>query len=253
MELTRLNPVMLITGAASGIGAACARHFAQRAQGGLILIDTDEAALSAAADEIEAPERVSTLAFNVADADRWAQASDFIHSQYGRLDWAILSADSGQMPAGAATDLVEWGRLTPPNLDGAFFTLRTAMPLIGANLQGGSIVVAASPGASNADAKSGLPQLVRVAAKQGGEDNIRVNGIIPAGAENAAWSKAPQFDDLVTETGNERAAFDKLSNQPALLARYGGDGDVMRLITMLLADETPCTGATLIVDGGYSL
>lgn len=260
--MDRLNPVTLITGAASGIGAACARDLAQRSKGGLLLVDHDDAALAAVADGLDQPpERVSTLAFDVADADRWAQAAKFIESQYGRLDWAIVNAGVAHSAPIAETDLVDWRRVMSTNLDGAFLTLRTVMPLMSRNAQGGAIVVTASAAAIKAEpgvgayaaSKAGLLQLMRVAAKEGAPNNIRVNAIAPGGVETPMWSTMPWFADLVRETGSERAAFDKIAGMATPLARYAGAEDIARLIIMLLSENAPITGATLVVDGGYTL
>lgn len=265
MDADRLNPVTLVTGAASGIGAACAHLLAQRSQGGLILVDFDEDALARVADELDArnvaPERVSTLAFDVGDEDRWAQAASFIESQYGRLDWAIVNAGVAHSAPIADTYLMDWRRVMSTNLDGAFLTLRAAMPLMRKNLLGGAIVVSGSASALKAEvgigayaaSKAGLLQLMRVAAKEGAHDNIRVNAIAPGGVETPMWSTMPWFNDLVRETGSERAAFDKIAQMATPMARYASADDIARLIIMLLSDESPMTGATLVVDGGYTL
>lgn len=265
MEADRLDAVALITGAASGIGASCARDIARRSDGGIILVDFDEDALGRVADDLEqnnvAPERVSMLAFDVADQDRWRQAADFIRGQYGRLDWAIVNAGVSHSSPIEETDLVDWRRVMSTNLDGAFLTLRTVMPLMRGNIRGGSIVVSASAAAIKAEpgvgayaaSKAGLLQLMRVAAKEGAPDNIRVNAIAPGGVETPMWSTMPWFQDLVREKGSERAAFDALAQLATPLARYAGADDIARLIIMLLSDESPITGATLVVDGGYTL
>ncbi|HRO04350.1 MAG TPA: SDR family oxidoreductase [Terricaulis sp.] len=262
MELDRLNPVTIITGAASGIGAACASMLSRRSEGGLILVDFDEAALDKTADSLsQPPERVSTLAFDVADPDRWADAAHFIQAQYGRLDWAIVNAGVAHSAPIAETDLVDWRRVMSTNLDGAFLTLRAMMPLMRENSQGGSIVVTASAAALKAEpgvgayaaSKAGLLQLMRVAAKEGAPDNIRVNAIAPGGVETPMWSSMPWFQDLVLEQGSERAAFDTIAKMATPLARYASSDDIARLIVMLLSDESPLTGATLVVDGGYTI
>lgn len=258
----RLNPVALVTGAASGIGAAVIRQLQTKATGGLILVDVDEAGMAATADSLtEAPERVSTLAFDVADPTRWSAAAEFIADQYGRLDWAVVNAGVSSAGTITETSFEEWRRVLAINLDGAFLTLKSTMPLMRANAQGGAVVVVASasglkpePGVGAYGAsKAGLLQLMRVAAKEGAPDRIRVNAIAPGGVETPMWLNVPMFQDLVRETGSERAAFDRIAGLATPLARYSAPEDIARMIDMLLTDPSPITGATLVVDGGYTL
>jgi 2-keto-3-deoxy-L-fuconate dehydrogenase len=195
---------------------------------------------------------VSTLAFDVADPDRWAQAADFIRSQYGRLDWAVVNAGE-KAAAGADTDLVDWRSMASANLLGAAQTLKSLMPLMMSNLQGGAIVVSASAAALKPEAKTGLLQMMRSAASEGAPNNIRANAIAMGGADTPAWAAMPWFQDLIRETGGERAALEKIATLAPPLARYAKSADLVRLIMMLLSDEAPITGATLVVDGGYTL
>lgn len=242
MEMDRLNPVMLITGAAAGANAAAARHFARRAQGGLILVDADEAALEAAADTLEnPPERVSTLAFDIGDAERWKQAQSFIRGQYGRLDYALVDA-SGAHVASAVTegDLISWTSNGAASHERLALTLRALTELMRTNAQGGSIVVLGLAGAG---------EILRAAASEGAAFNVRVNaanqGVAPI------WRNAPLFQDLARDQGGERHAFKAIAALPHALARF--EGDLFQLITQLLSDDCPATGATLVVDGGYAL
>jgi NAD(P)-dependent dehydrogenase (short-subunit alcohol dehydrogenase family) len=246
MNLDTINPVALVTYAASGVGATCARELARHATGGLLLVDFDEAALLAAADALEKPpEKVSTLAFDVSDSARWSHARDFISAEYGRLDWAIIDAGAA-FPRRANY------------LDTAHLSLKTLIPLIGANNQGGAIILAASAmalkGELNAGAKSpaGLAQLLRAAANEGAAGQVRVNAIAFGGADDSAWRRAPSFQDLARESGSERGAFAKLGKLPLPLARFPG-ADLDHLIAMLLSDAASMSGATLVVDGAFTL
>lgn len=244
MDLDRLNPVTLITGAASSMGGACARALARKSQGGLILIDLEDSALAAAADAIEVPpERVSTLAFDVADEARWTQAASFIRAQYGRLDWAIVNAGAAHKMSITDNDLVEWKR--GANFDAAQLCLRALMPLIRTNAQGGAIIVTAPAAAPD------LARLVEAASQEGAPGAIRVNALTRGGADMRR--DAPLFQDLERARGGERAALEDIAKLNPPLARYAADDDFARLITLLLSDDSPITGATLVVDGGYTL
>lgn len=258
----RLNPVALITGAASGIGQATMHALAEKATGGLILVDVNENALSAAADALaNPPERVSTLAFDVADPIRWSAASEFIADQYGRLDWAVANAGISHASAITETEFHDWRRVMSVNLDGVFLTLKAVMPLMRANAQGGSIVVVSSAAGVKAEpgvaaygaSKAAVLQLMRVAAKEGAADRIRVNAVVPGGVETPMWREVPMFQQLVRETGSERAAFDRIAQVATPLGRYAEAMDVARMIDTLLTDPAPITGAALTIDGGYTL
>jgi len=255
MELDRLNPVTLITGAASGFGAACARLLSRRSDGGLILIDGDETALGKTADSLShPPERVSTLAFDVADAKRWGDAAEFLQAHYGRLDWAIVAIPGPELQPAAATDLVEWPQPVDDGLDTAFLSLRALMPLMRAHAQGGAILVTAPAAALKPRAgRAGLLQLIRAAAHEGARDNIRVNAVAPGGPDTPMWPNMPWFQDLASEAGSDEGALEGIAAMETRLARFAADGDVARLITLLLSDASALTGATLVVDGGYAI
>jgi 2-keto-3-deoxy-L-fuconate dehydrogenase len=250
MELDRLNPVVLVTGAASGLGAALAQEWASRAGGGLILVDGEAGALDAAADSIEtAPERVSTLAFDVADQSRWVDAVSFIEAQYGRLDYALVNVSDGE---GLLTDkrLQARDRGAAADLDAAFLSLRALIRLMGANSQGGAIVLTCAAATITDAPSGGLVSLLRVAAREAAAAQVRVNAIAIGAPSAAIARRAPSFHEIEHELGDEAAVLDLIARLPAPLARHDGD-DVAALIVMLLAN--PCSGIALVVEAAAAL
>jgi 2-keto-3-deoxy-L-fuconate dehydrogenase len=257
------KPVALITGAGSGIGAAVARRIARRMQGGLILVDKDEARLRAMADSLPAPPgRVSVFPFNVADPGAWDQMRSLATEVYGRLDYACISA--GVAHAAPIPDLSfeDWRAVMQVNLDGAFLTLQAAMAMMRLNPgDGGSIVVLSSAAASKAEpgiaaysaSKAGVEQLARVAAKEGAPDGIRVNLLAPGGVETPLWRAMPFFAAMIEELGSEEAAFAALAEAGTPLGRFAKAEEIATLVDMLLTETAPVTGAKLVVDGGYTL
>lgn len=235
---TRLNPVALVTGAASGIGAACARSLATYASGGLIMVDADEAALAAAADALPSPpERMSTLAFEATDAQAWKRAQDFIRAQYGRLDWAVAGVD-GEKTSSEALPRATLG------------VANAVTPLMKDNLQGGAVVLALAAHSAKVDA---LLQLVRVAAKEGAAHKVRVNAVINGAVESALWRRDPDFATLLKEAKDEASVLDQIAKRAIPLVRCSAAQDVLRLIRLLLSDDSTLSGATLAVDGAPAL
>ncbi len=248
MDFDRINPVALISGAATGVGAIAAHPLAYGADGGLILIDSEAAALDALADKLGdvAPERVSMLAHDGGDdAKWWERAGAFIKDHYGRLDWAVINACA--QPTPDAGELIDFSRGGGASMHAVQNALRTVLPLMRFNTLGGAIVIVAPPAALKAD--GGLLQTVRTAAKDGADHNIRLNAVVMGQAQGAIQS----FQDMVRDTGSERAAFEILANLTPSLARCGPIEDINSLVIPMLTGLTPVTGVTLVVDGGYTL
>jgi NAD(P)-dependent dehydrogenase (short-subunit alcohol dehydrogenase family) len=242
-----LNPVTLVAGACSSIGMACASRLAPKATGGLILIDRDAERLDLTADNLpQAPERVSTLPFDIADQNWWRKGSEFVEAQYGRLDLAVV--DAGVASNGDR----EWRAVTKIDIEAAALSLRTIIALMKRNRDGGAIVLTGGFAASKSRGdRAGILHVLHVATKEGARHGVRVNALTPS-ADPAVVKNAPVYDDLVKQLGNPRAAFDRLTETQALVARYGGE-DVSGLVSDLLTDSGGLSGALLVADGGYTL
>jgi NAD(P)-dependent dehydrogenase (short-subunit alcohol dehydrogenase family) len=246
------NAVALITGAASGIGAALATRLAKDGARKLILVDKDEHRLHDFAFTL--PCERAVIVGDVADPALWRSAD------LTGLTHAAVNAGIG---AGGPIDTLEfdeWRRIMCVNLDGAFLTLQAAMRAI-RTTGGGSIVITASAAgvkaergiAAYASSKAAVIQLARVAAKEGSWDGIRVNAIAPGGVETPIWDAIPMFADRAAEIGRE-AAFAEMAAMATPLKRYAQPEEIAGQIAFLLSDEcATVTGTVFVSDGGYTL
>jgi NAD(P)-dependent dehydrogenase (short-subunit alcohol dehydrogenase family) len=257
------SKIALITGAGSGIGAATAIRLAGLGVGGLVLTDRDEAALVAVVGRLDRSGlRILTRAADVTDEAGWIALENEVRQAFGRLDLAVANAGIAHGEPLADHSFDAWRRILGVNLDGAFLTLRSALRLIRLGGTGGAIVVVASAAAVKAEpataayaaSKAGALQLARVAAKEGAADRIRVNAILPGGVQTAIWRDVPFFQQLVQETGDEQAAFDRMAALATPLGRYATPEEIAQQIVFLLSDAAATiTGAALTSDGGYTL
>jgi NAD(P)-dependent dehydrogenase (short-subunit alcohol dehydrogenase family) len=246
------NASILITGAASGIGAATACELASAGARKLILVDTDEDRLRDFAFSLPCERQV--IVGDVTDEQLWVKAD------LTGLTHAVVNAGVG---AGQPIDempFAEWRRILSVNLDGAFLTLQAAMRAMKGN--GGSIVLTASAAGLKAEqgiaaygaSKAAVIHLARIAAKEGAASGIRVNAIAPGGVETPIWSGVPFFRNLVEKTGSEEAAFKAIGSQGSPIGRFAKPEEIAGQIVFLLSDKTSfVSGACLVADGGYSL
>ena len=242
----------LVTGAASGIGAACARWLDGQQIHRLVLVDRDGEGL----DSLELDCACERLAGDVADEALWER----LEAEFEAFDHAVLNAGiagGGLIPEASFDD---WRRVMSVNLDGMFLSLRAAMRRMAG---GGAIVLTASvaglkaePGvASYAASKAAVIQLARVAAKEGAAKGIRVNAIAPGGVDTPIWDPLPFFQGLVAQQGGDRdAAIRAMAKIATPLGRYASPDEIAAQIGFLLSDAAATiTGTVLVSDGGYLL
>ncbi|MCO5164949.1 MAG: SDR family oxidoreductase [Planctomycetes bacterium] len=246
------DKVVLVTGAASGIGLATARAFA--AAGARVLVtDLDgDAAARAAAD---LPGAVG-LALDVTSERAWAEATEAAGE---RLDVLVNNAGVAAGAPLAEQDLAAWRRLMAVNLDGVMLGLRAATPPL--RRARGNVVNVASASGRKAQAgaaaycvsKAALLMLSRVAALEFAPHGVRVNCVVPGGVETPMWARQPFFADLVAEKGSPAAAYAALASETPL-GRFCRPEEVAAAVLALAGDQAGfVTGAELAVDGGYGL
>lgn len=240
----------LITGAASGIGAACARFLDRSGSARLILVDVDEAGLSALDLQCE----TVRIAGSVDDPELWSR----LEADLTGLNHAIVNAGIGGFGEIANLDLAEWRRVMSVNLDGAFLTLSSALRAM-QKTGGGSAVVTASvtgvkpvPGIGPYGvAKAGVAHMARIAAAENAKHNIRVNAIAPGGVDTAIWEGGEDFLKSVKAIGREATLKTMAATTPR--GQFATPDELAGEIGFLLSDMAAnMTGHVMISDGGFS-
>ncbi|MEL7728846.1 SDR family oxidoreductase [Citromicrobium bathyomarinum] len=240
----------LITGAASGIGAATARWLDQQGIARLILIDLDGDGLN----KLDLSCEVETHAADVADEAFWQG----LEPKLDRLDHAVVNAGIGTGGQIAELDFAEWRRVMAINLDGAFLTLSTALRAM-RNAGGGSAVVTASvtgikpvPGiGAYGVSKAAVAHMARIAAAENAGHSIRINAIAPGGVDTAIWN-SPELQAQFAEHGREAVIAQMGQTTPR--GRFATADELARDIGYLLSDASAnVTGTVLTSDGGYTL
>lgn len=185
--------VVLVTGAASGIGKACVSSFLAR---GAAVVGVD---INPAVTTLHSRPDYLGIPGDATRDETLRRALEQTVRRFGGLDMLVLNA--GVFPAGtriAALADEEWRRVMNINLDASFALLRDAHPLLALAPRGGRVVIIGSknvaapgPGAAAYSAsKAALNQLVRVAALEWGADNIRLNSIHPnAVFDTGIWTE----------------------------------------------------------------
>ena len=243
--------IALVTGAASGIGRACAT--ALLAEGAAVVgIDANPAIFDAFPDTrawlgVEA---------DITDEDAVDEAVEATAKHFGGLDMLVLNA--GVFPLGAAIadlDPDSWRNTMAVNVDANVSLLRLAHPLLRQAPRGGRVVVIGSknvpapgPGAAGYSAsKAALTQLARVAALEWGGDGIRVNVIHP----NAVFDTGVWSDEVVADRAARYGLSTEEYRTANVLRTEVTSADVARLCVAMCGPAfARTTGAQVPVDGG---
>lgn len=253
-----LDRIAIVTGAAQGIGAACAKAFA--AEGAKVVVsDVNEVGGTALVKDIAAAG--ATALFRSADVGERADVErlvQFAVDHYGRLD--VLVNNAGIVHAADFLDLTEedFDRVLRVNLKGAFLCGQAAArrmaaqpPRAGApagsergvviNMSSANAVVAIANQVPYTVSKGGVNQLTKVMAIALAPKGIRVMGIGPGSIATELLKTA-----VLT---NEAARTRILSRTP--LGRLGEPEEVARIAVFLASDDASyLTGSTVYPDGG---
>ena len=236
--------VAVVTGAASGIGAATAQRLA--AEGAAVVAADISGHGAEVSARIEAAGgRCVFVAADVADEDAWSTVLDAAHT-FGPVAVLVSNAFSAEVAPAHATSRASWERQVAVCLTATFLGVRAAIDDL--RSERGSVVATSSvhalvglPGhPAYAAAKGGLVSLCRQLAVEYGP-GVRVNSVLPGPVLTPAWDGVPEQDR-------------RRSVEATALRRFGTAEEVAAAIAFLASEDASfVTGASLVVDGGWSV
>jgi NAD(P)-dependent dehydrogenase (short-subunit alcohol dehydrogenase family) len=245
--------VALITGAASGIGAACAEAFASEGAS-LVLADVNSAGGQVLTDRLN--REGCQAIFVTCDVSQPAAVDRAVAAaldRFGRVDVLMNNAGTWESGTVVTLDEAEWDRVIAINLKSVFMFSKRVIPLM-IKQGGGSVInvasVAGLVGASDASAytasKGAIVNLTRSMALDFAPQHVRVNCLCPGMIDTPIGDKVVNYYRPGADLKASKARW-----QP--LEHIGTPADIAAMALFLASDEAAfATGAMFVVDGGLT-
>ena len=256
---TRLaGRVALVTGGASGIGAACAERLAQ--SGASVLVtDVDQTLGEQVVGQIlEADGKAQFALHDVTDEAQWESVVSQCQSAFGGMHVLVNNAGIAIMCSVFEMSLEDWQRQQAINLDGVFLGIKHCVPVMKDMPEGASVINISSvaglkgaPGLSAYNAtKGGVRLLTKGVALECARNQwpVRVNSMHPGVIATPIWDK---IDPTMMDDGANNVDPDEMSKTLVPLGVAGQPLDIANGVLFLASDESRhMTGSELVIDGG---
>jgi NAD(P)-dependent dehydrogenase (short-subunit alcohol dehydrogenase family) len=252
--------VAIVTGGASGIGAACAKRLA--GSGASVLLTDVDTVLGeqVAADICAAGGQAKFTQHDVTDEAQWEQVVALCQSHFGGLNILVNNAGIAIMCDVFEMSLADWQRQQAVNLDGVFLGVKHCVPVMKDMPAGGSVInissVAGLQGAAGLSAynatKGGVRLFTKGVALECGRNGwpVRVNSVHPGIIATPIWDK---IDPSMAGEGANNYDPDEMSAAAVPVGVAGQAADIANGVLFLASDESSyMTGSELVIDGGIS-
>lgn len=238
------NKVAVITGGASGIGAATAKLFVSEGAK-VVLVDLNEEKGKAFEAELKALNAEALFVkANITSEEEVANIFKQTIEAFGRVDVVFNNAGIGRVHSSHDLEYSEWRNTVNVDLDGVFLVARESIREM-LKTGGGTIVntasmfglVGSSGSAAYNAAKGGVINLTRSLAVEYAEENIRVNALCPGFIDTP----------IIPEESKQALA------EMTPMKRLGQAEEMAKAVLFLASDDSSfMTGNYLTVDGGYT-
>lgn len=255
------DKVVVITGAASGIGKRIAEVFVR--EGAIAIIaDMDLKKAQEVAQELQSSGgKALALALNVTSEEAVDQGISEVLKQYGQIDVLVSNAGIQHIAPIDKLELSDWKKMLAVHLDGAFLLTRACLRAMYARGKGGSIIYIGSVHSKEASvlkapyvtAKHGLEGLCQVVAKEGAPHGVRSNLVCPGFVRTPLVEK--QIPEQAKTLGiSEERVIKEIMLKDTVDGQFTTADDVAEVTLFFAAfDTNALTGQSLIVSHGWSM
>jgi 3-hydroxybutyrate dehydrogenase len=251
----------IVTGAASGLGAAIARAYAR--EGARVgVADLDLAAAERLANELRADGgEAMAVAMDVTDEAQVSQGVDAVAAAFGGIDVLVSNAGFQHLDTIADVSFDNWKRILAVHLDGGFLTTRACLRHMYRQGRGGAVILMGSIHSKEASvskgpyvvAKHGLLGLCRTVAKEGAAHGVRANLICPGFVRTPLVEK--QIPELAARMGiSEAQLISDVILRTTVDGEFTADTDIAEVAVFLAAfPSAALTGQSINVSHGWNM